>query len=65
LELKKKKERILGAKEGKNQKIRDIYIGNCLDEVYVYSARVKSEWLVPSRKGDQAISSDPDLSAAK
>lgn len=54
--LKAKKEKILKVKEGKTQKVRDIYIGTCFDEVYEYAKQLESEWLFPSRKGDQAIS---------
>ena len=54
--LKPKKQKILKVKEGKTQKIRDIYIGNCFEEVYQYAKLLESEWLFPSRKGDQAIS---------
>ena len=56
LDLKKKKEKILRAKEGKTQKIRDIYIGTCFDEVYEYATGLNSEWLFPSRKGEKATS---------
>jgi len=53
--LKKEKEKVLRVKEGKTQKIRDIYIGNCFDEVYEYAAALKSEWLFPSRKGSGPV----------
>lgn len=49
--LKKEREKVLGVKEGKTQKIRDIYIGNCFDEIYEYAAALESEGLFPSRKG--------------
>lgn len=39
--LKKEREKVLGVKEGKTQKIRDIYIGNCFDEIYEYAVRLK------------------------
>lgn len=54
-DLKKKKDKVLRVKEGKTRKIRDIYIGNCFDEVYQYASQLTSEWLFPSRKGNNAI----------
>ncbi|MEC2074841.1 tyrosine-type recombinase/integrase [Metabacillus fastidiosus] len=56
VELKSKKQRILKVTEGKTQKIRDIHIGNCFDEIFKYASQLESEWLFPSRKGDKAIS---------
>ncbi|MEC1786075.1 tyrosine-type recombinase/integrase [Schinkia azotoformans] len=53
--LKSRREKILKVKEGKTKKIREIYIGNCFDEVYQYATELNSEWLFPSRKGDKAI----------
>ena len=62
LDLKRKKEKILKAKEGKTQKIRDIYIGACFDgKVYQYAKSLDSDWLFPSRKGDKAISPNTSL----
>lgn len=55
IKLKKKKEKVLRVREGKTRKIRDIYIGQCFEEVLAYAAAVNSKWLFPSRKGDQAI----------
>jgi integrase len=55
VKLKKKREKVLRIKEGKNQKIRDVYIGSCFEEIYKYAAALKSEWLFPSRKGERPI----------
>jgi integrase len=55
IELKTRKQKLLKVKEGKTQKIRDIYIGHCFGEVYQYAIELESNWLFPSRKGDQAI----------
>ena len=43
LDLKKKREKILGVKEGKNQKQRDVYIGNGFEDVYTYASNLDSE----------------------
>ncbi len=40
--LKGKQNKILRVKEGKTQKIRDIYIANCFQEVYEYAKNVQS-----------------------
>lgn len=56
LDLKSKKNKLLRIKEGKTKKLRDIYIGNCFNEVYEYASQLNSEWLFPSRKGNKAIS---------
>src|SRR4051812_41200807 len=37
LTLKRKQDKILHVKEGKTQKNRDIYLGNCFQEVYDYA----------------------------
>ncbi|MGG3942091.1 tyrosine-type recombinase/integrase [Peribacillus psychrosaccharolyticus] len=55
LALKGKQNKILRVKEGKTQKIRDIYIANCFQEVYGYAKNVQSACLFPSRKGDNPI----------
>src|SRR4051812_31004136 len=55
LVLKSKQDKILRVKEGKTQKNRDIYIGNCFQEVYDYAQSVQSAWLFPSRNGDRPI----------
>jgi integrase len=55
LNLKGKYTKILRIKEGKTQKIREMYLENCFQEVYCYAVNVDSEWLFPSRKGDGAI----------
>ena len=55
LVLKGKQNKILRVKEGKTQKIRDIYIANCFQEVYEYAKNVQSACLFPSRKGDSPI----------
>ena len=55
LSLKGKQNKILRVKEGKTQKIRDIYIANCFQEVYEYAKNVQSAYLFPSRKGDSPI----------
>ncbi|WP_040373665.1 tyrosine-type recombinase/integrase, partial [Peribacillus psychrosaccharolyticus] len=55
LALKGKQNKILRVKEGKTQKIRDIYIANCFQEVYEYAKNVQSPYLFPSRKGDSPI----------
>ena len=55
LALKGKQNKILRVKEGKTQKIRDIYIANCFQEVYAYAQNVQSACLFPSRKGDSSI----------
>ncbi|MGG3942385.1 tyrosine-type recombinase/integrase [Peribacillus psychrosaccharolyticus] len=44
LALKGKQNKILRVKEGKTQKIRDIYIANCFQEVYVYAKNVQSSY---------------------
>src|SRR5690606_24008853 len=54
-DLKSKKNKVLKVKEGKTKKIREIYIGNCFEEVYNYASQLESEWLFPSRKGNAAI----------
>ncbi|MFK2827135.1 tyrosine-type recombinase/integrase [Bacillus sp. B190/17] len=56
LALQPKREKILKVKEGKTQKIREIYIGNCFEEIHNYASQLKSDWLFPSRKGNKAIS---------
>ncbi|MGE8205861.1 tyrosine-type recombinase/integrase [Heyndrickxia sp. NPDC080065] len=55
VELKCRKQKMLKVKEGKTQKIREIYIGNCFAEVFKYASELESEWLFPSRKGSKAI----------
>ena len=50
LALKGKQHKILRVKEGKTQKIRDIYIANCFQEVYAYAKNVQSLYLFPSRR---------------
>ena len=55
LDLKSKQHKILWVKEGKTQKIRDMYIANCFQEVYEYSKNVQSPYLFPSRKGERPI----------
>ena len=55
LGLKNKQYKILRVKEGKTQKIRDIYLANCFEEVYTYAQNVQSAWLFPSRKGNGPI----------
>jgi integrase len=54
-ELTSKKQKMLKVKEGKTQKVREIYIENCFREVYDYAQNVPSAWLFPSRKGDRPI----------
>jgi integrase len=65
LTLKSKQDKILRVKEGKTQKIRDIYIANCFQEVYDYAQNAQSAWLFPSRKGDRPITPYPGLPAVK
>ncbi|MDQ0975888.1 integrase [Neobacillus niacini] len=55
VELKSKKQKILKVKEGKTQKIREIYIENCFGEIFQYASNLDSECLFPSRKGYKAI----------
>lgn len=55
LDLKGKQNKILRVKEGKTQKIRDMYISNCFQEVYEYAKNVQSPYLFPSRKGERPI----------
>jgi hypothetical protein len=53
LALKGKQDKILRVKEGKTQKIRDVDVANCFQEVYDYAKNAQSVWLFPSRKGDK------------
>lgn len=53
--LKSKREKVLKVKEGKTQKIRNIYIDKCFVEVFQYASQLNGDWLFPSRKGDKAI----------
>ena len=55
LNLKSKQHKILRVKEGKTQKIRDMYIANYFQEVYEYAKNVQSPYLFPSRKGERPI----------
>lgn len=55
LDLKSKQNKILRVKEGKTQKIRDMYIANCFEEVFEYAQSVSSPYLFPSRKGERPI----------
>jgi integrase len=55
LDLKYKQDKILRIKEGKTQKSRDLYLVSCFQKVYDYAKNVRSPWLFPSRKGNQAI----------
>lgn len=55
LDLKGKQNKILRVKEGKTQKIRDMYIANCFEEVFAYARSVSSPYLFPSRKGERPI----------
>ncbi|MEC0348009.1 tyrosine-type recombinase/integrase [Peribacillus frigoritolerans] len=55
LDLKNKQHKILRVKEGKTQKIRDMYIANCFEEVFEYAQSVPSPYLFPSRKGEGPI----------
>lgn len=56
LDLKSKKSKVIKVKEGKTQKTREVFIENRFDELYDYALNLSSEWLFPSRKGDNAIS---------
>jgi integrase len=55
IELKSKKQKLLKVIEGKTKKIREIYIGTYFEEIFQYASQLDSEWLFPSRKGDNAI----------
>ncbi|MCY7933161.1 tyrosine-type recombinase/integrase [Bacillus spizizenii] len=55
LELKNKRDKVFKVQEGKTKKAREIYLGNCFNELFEYASKLKSEWLFPSRKGDKAI----------
>jgi integrase len=50
----KRKKRIM-VKEGKTKKKRTIQLDNIYKEIQDYVKSVESEWLFPSRKGDQPI----------
>ena len=50
LALKGKDQKVLRVKEGKTQKTRDLYIGNCFEEVYTYAQNVQNASLFPSRR---------------
>lgn len=54
--LSKRKSKIFIVREGKTKKERVINLNSIYDEVLEYSKSVDSEWLFPSRKGDQPIS---------
>ncbi|MEC0089884.1 tyrosine-type recombinase/integrase [Paenibacillus macquariensis] len=47
--------RELKIKEGKTAKVRTIDFNNIYDEVKAYAQTVNSEWLFPSRKGEEPI----------
>ncbi|MBT2697249.1 tyrosine-type recombinase/integrase [Bacillus sp. ISL-40] len=56
IKLKNKKRKEFMIKEGKTKKARMINITSIYNEVLAYASEVESEWLLPSRKGDKAIS---------
>src|SRR5690625_7295979 len=50
----KRKKRVV-IKEGKTKKMRKFNLTNINDEIQDYIKTLDSEWLFPSRKGNQAI----------
>src|SRR5690625_6313119 len=50
----KRKKRVV-IKEAKTKKMRKINLTNITDEIQDYIKTLDSEWLFPSRKGNQAI----------
>ena len=50
LDLKGKQNKILRVKEGKTQKIRDMYIANCFEEVFEYAQSPESLF-IPVQEG--------------
>lgn len=55
LKLKNKRRKEFTIKEGKTKKVRMINITSIFDEVYAYASILSSEWLFPSRKGNNPI----------